>query len=227
MKKFAEIYDIAAKRKGGEEPLRQLIQCNLRTPDELASLPEDRYLSAITEVIFKAGFTWKVVESKWDGFEHAFWNFNVRRCAFMSSEDIETLAQDKAIIRNRQKIITVPSNAAMILEMAEDYGGFGQMLSQWPNDDFIGLIKLLSKKGSRLGGNSGFYFLRKVGKDGFVLGRDGVAALIHAGIIDKMPSSQKALAKVQEAYNQWSQESGLSLAQISLVLAFSTGENRF
>lgn len=221
MKSFAEIYDRAAERKGGEDALNALIQVELKTPQELATIPNDRYLSAMTEAVFKAGFVWKVIENKWDGFEAAFWKFNINRCAYMSEDDIDQLAQDTRIVRNRQKIVSVPANAVMILEQAAEHGSFGKMIGDWPSDDFSGLLRFLSKHGSRLGGNSGQYVLRRMGKDGFVLGRDGVAALVDAGVIDKLPSSQTAMQKVQAAYNQWSHESGLALSQISRVLGYS------
>lgn len=222
MKPFAEIHERAAKRKGGEAELQKLIQVDIKTPDQLAAVTDDRYLSAITKSVFQAGFVWRVIENKWDGFEEAFWKFNVMRCAHMSENDIDTLAQDTRIVRNRQKIITVRDNAVMVYELSIKHGGFGRMLADWPDEDYIGLLALLKQRGSRLGGNSAQYFLRRMGKAGFVLGRDGVAALIDAGVIDKAPTGKAAMQNVQKAYNQWMQESGLNLAQISRVLSLST-----
>lgn len=221
MKSFAEIYDRAAKRKGGEAELQQLIQIDIKTPAQLAATPDDRYLSAMTKAIFMAGFVWKVIENKWDGFEQAFWNFNITRCAYISDDDLDNLVQDTRIVRNGQKIATVQHNAVMIFELAKQHGSFGKMLAEWPDDDFIGLLQLLHKRGSRLGGNSAQYFLRRVGKAGFMLGRDGVAALIDAGAIDKNPNSQSGRLQVQEAYNQWASETDLNMAQISRVLSMS------
>ncbi len=221
MKDFEEIYHRAAKRKGGEAELESLLQINLKTPEQLRDTPDDRYLSAMTNLIFKSGFVWRVIDNKWDGFETAFWKFNVMRCAHMSPEDIDTLAQDTRIVRNRQKIVTVQQNAGFILDIQQSHGSFGQLLADWPDDDTIGLLALLKKRGARLGGNTGQYLLRWVGKDGFVLSRDGVAALIDAGVVDKSPTSQAAMKKVQEAYNQWRAESGRSSAEISRVLGFS------
>jgi non-ribosomal peptide synthetase component F len=65
------------------------------------------------------------------------------------------------------------------------------------------------------------YFLRFAGVDGFVLSRDGVAALIDAGVVDKPPTSKGALQKVQQSYNRWREESGYGLAAISRILALS------
>ncbi|MFW5446840.1 MAG: 3-methyladenine DNA glycosylase, partial [Methylophagaceae bacterium] len=61
------------------------------------------------------------------------------------------------------------------------------------------------------------------GKDGFVLARDGVAAMIRADIITTHPNSKRDLKLVQQAYNVWRDESGLGNAQISRILSLSIG----
>ncbi len=221
MKPFVEIYDRAAKRKGGAKELEKMIRLPMKTPKQLANIPDDRYLAEMTRGVFNAGFVWKIIEHKWDGFEEAFWKFNVMRCAYMSDEDIDRLAEDERIVRNRQKITTVRDNAVMVFELSSKYGSFGKMIGDWPDQDYIGLLDLLKKRGSRLGGLTPQYALRRLGKSGFVLGRDGTAALIDAGVIDKFPTGKAAMRNVQEAYNQWMEESGLSLAQISRVLSLS------
>ena len=95
------------------------------------------------------------------------------------------------------------------------------MLAQWPSDDFVGLLELLNKRGSRLGKLTSQYFLREIGKDGFVLSRDVVAALINAGVIEKPPTSKASFHSIQQGFNNWSEESGLGLSQISRVLGLS------
>jgi hypothetical protein len=40
-------------------------------------------------------------------------------------------------------------------------------------------------------------------------------------VVDKPPTSKKALAAVQAAFNAWAEESGRDLSQISRVLAMS------
>jgi 3-methyladenine DNA glycosylase Tag len=221
MTSFESIYQRAAARKGGDEALRKLLQTGIKNPWELAAIPDHRWLAGMTEAIFKAGFVWKVIENKWPGFEAAFWGFDIDRCAFMSPEDEDALCADTRIIRNRQKILTVPQNAVMINEIRKEHGGFGTFVAEWPDGDFVGLLAYLSKHGARLGGMTAQYFLRFMGKDGFVLSRDGAYALIDAGVITKPPTGKGDLQKVQQAYNQWRQESGFKLANISRILALS------
>lgn len=221
MSDFNTIYQRAVERKGGEDALLALLPTDIKSSTELAEIPDHRYLSEMTKAIFKAGFVWKIIDNKWSGFEEAFWGFDIGRCSFMSPEDEDALCSDQRIIRNRQKILTVPHNAVMINEIAKQHGSFARFIADWPSDDFIGLLDYLSKHGSRLDGMTCQYFLRFIGKDGFVLSRDGVHALIQAGIIEKSPNSKAARRKIQQAYNRWHQESNFGLAQISRILGLS------
>lgn len=221
MRPFSEIYDRAVQRKGGVAAVGALLPDSIKSREELLALGDDRYLSGISKAIFKAGFVWKVIDNKWPGFEEAFWSFDIGRCAAMSPDEEDALCRDTRIVRNRQKILTVPHNAVMIMTAAREYGSFSRLIADWPGEDFVGLLAYLGKHGSRLGGMTAQYFLRFIGRDGFALGRDGVYALIEAGVIDKKPTSKAAMLKVQAAYNRWQQESGFGLAEISRILALS------
>ena len=224
MRSFQEIYHRAAKEKGGESALRELLPL-AKTPDELKATPDDRYLAEMTKGIFRAGFVWRVVENKWDGFEAAFHGFDVASCSMLADEELDRLVQDARIIRNAKKIQAVRNNASFISEIREEHGSFGNFVADWPQDDIVGLWGVLKKRGDRLGGNTGPMFLRFVGKDTFVLSDDVVAVLVDEQVVDKKPSSQKALKATQEAFNRWHVESERPLCQISRILAASVGEH--
>ncbi|MNN94368.1 hypothetical protein D3C81_2129780 [compost metagenome] len=59
------------------------------------------------------------------------------------------------------------------------------------------------------------------GKDTFIPTDDVVAALKAQGIVDKAPTSQRDLATVQAAFNQWQEQSGRPLCQLSMMLAWT------
>ena len=81
-------------------------------------------------------------------------------------------------------------------------------------------------RGSRLGGRTGQYLLRFIGKDSFVTSKDVVACLRDAGLdIAETPTSRKDLKKVQDQFNAWAQESGLPLTHLSRICAMSIGES--
>ncbi len=219
MRHFEKIYQISADRHGGPAELESKLS-KPKPIAELVAMSDDRWLSLITKTVFQAGFNWKVIESKWDGFETAFDGFDIGRCAFMDDEKFDALLQDTRIVRNGTKIATVRDNAAFLLELRAE-GGVGQILGGWPSQDYVGLLQMLAKRGSRLGGASAQYAMRFAGRDSFILSQDVTARLIAEGVIDKPATSKKAMAAVQAAFNIWMEQSGRSLTEISRVLAMS------
>jgi len=220
MEKFNTIFMRAAERHGGEEALRKKLGegQSSHAPDHKS---DDRWLAEFTKRVFQSGFSWKVVDAKWDGFESAFWNFDIKKCAQIDMDDLERLTSDKGIIRNAGKIKSVSVNAQMIQGMKEQAGSADVFIREWASDDFIGLLEYLNKNGSRLGLNTACYALRFSGVPSFILSKDVVAALKFAGVIDKQPTSKMAKRAVQEAFNIWSEHSGKNLSYISRVLALS------
>src|SRR5258708_7424527 len=178
---FKPIRARAEKRKGGPKGLANLLPAK---PDAkaLAKLPDDRILAEMTKRVFSAGFAWSVIEQKWPGFEKAFLGFKPAKLAFQPDEFWDALMNDTHIVRNGVKIMSVRENAQFVQAIAREHGSFGKFLSNWPASDEIGLLDLLNKRGSRLGGNTGQMFLRFVGWDGFVTSKDVVACLPAARI---------------------------------------------
>ena len=148
----------------------------------LAKLGDDRVLSEMAARVFSAGFVWDVIDKKWPGFEEAFLEFNPKRLLFQPAEFWEKLASDKRIVRNPQKIRSVRENAKFVSDIAGEHGSFGKFLADWPADDQVGLMEVLGKRGSRLGGFSGQYLLRFLGWDAFVLSGDVLLCLRDSGV---------------------------------------------
>jgi 3-methyladenine DNA glycosylase Tag len=155
MGRFDAIYTIAAARKGGPDALEALIAEHApKTHDQIAATPDDRILAMMTERVFQAGFSWKVIENKWSGFEAAFNRFDPRACAAMSEETFDALLKDVRIVRNAQKILSVQANARFLLDLAAEHGSAAKALADWPDDDYAGLLELLKTRASRLGGRA-------------------------------------------------------------------------
>lgn len=217
MRHFDEIFEIAATRHGGPDALEAKLS---RPPPAAPPLSDDRWLAHLTRAVFQAGFNWQVIDAKWDGFERAFHGFDLGRNALMDDDAFDALMRNESIVRNAQKIRSVRDNAAFLLELQRE-GGVDTTLGGWPCEDFIGLLDLLKSRGSRLGGATAQYAMRRAGRDGFVLGQDGTARLIAEGVINKPATSKTALRAVQAAFNSWQAQSGRSLMEISQVLARS------
>lgn len=220
---FAAIRKRAELRKGGAAALAALLPPP-PDPDAVAALSDDRALAEMTRRIFCSGFVWRVVENKWPGFEAAFGGFDVARLCFEPDEFWEALGRDTRIVRHGAKILAVRGNARFVADIAAEHGSFGRYLAGWPADDQAGLLEVLGKRGSRLGGMTGQYLLRFLGCDGWMTSRDMVACLRDAGLeIGETPTSRRELQLVQAQMNAWAAESGLSLTQLSRICALSIG----
>ena len=220
MRTFDEILAIAAERKGGVAKALEGIRQPL-TADQLAALPDAAWLAQMARGIFQAGISWKVVEAKWPEILEAFQGFDPGSVSMLDEDGIEALVNDRRVIRSGPKILAIRENAQLICDVAADYGSFGRRIGDWPDGDFIGLMAWLAKGGSRLGGTTGPYMLRQMGKESFLLSQDVTARLVGEGVIDGPASSQKALRAVQSAFDQWKAESGRNFNEISAVLARS------
>lgn len=223
MRDFAEIHAIAAARKGGARALDAMMSGPLPKA-ELAATPDDRWLSAMAKAVFQAGFSWPVIEKKWPGFETAFDGFAPARVANYGDADMDRLLADAGIVRNGAKIQSVIDNAVFLTDLAAEHGSAARFFADWPEADLVGLLEVMSKRGARLGGNTGQRVLRMMGKDSFVLSPDVTARLIAEGVVDKPPTSKRDMAAVQAAFNDWAVQSGRSLTEISRTLAMSIGD---
>lgn len=235
MKDFDKIYARACDRKGGKKALEILLgqkitgkklSVDKAAQQSVAELSDDRILSAFTKQIFKSGFVWRVVENKWPDFEESFFDFNIEKVLMMPEEMLEKKAADPKIIRNYNKVKTIKANAQMMFEyQTEHKTSFAQFIADWPSSDIIGLWAFLKKHGQRLGGNTGPYALRLLGKDTFILSSDVEAYLRANKIIDGGLQSKKSLTAIQAYFNSLQQESGYSLTQSSRLIAFASGDN--
>ncbi|MDE3739813.1 MULTISPECIES: DNA-3-methyladenine glycosylase I [Pseudomonas] len=218
MRDYRWLHEYCLNRFGSAEALEARLP-QPRSEAELRALSDDRYLSLMALRVFRAGLKHSLVDAKWPAFEEVFFGFDPEKVVLMGAEHLERLMQDARLIRHLGKLKSVPRNAQFVLDVAREKGSFGALIADWPVTDIVGLWKYLAKHGNQLGGLSAPRFLRMVGKDTFIPTDDMVAALKAQDIIDKAPTSQKDLAQVQAAFNQWHAESGRPLCQLSVMLA--------
>ena len=224
MEKFIDIQDRAIQRKGSQQMLNSLLSKPLASKD-LIALSDDIWLEEFTRKIFQSGFYWSVINNKWPGFREVFWDFNITKLLMMSPEMYEQRASDERIVRNFNKVKTIAVNTMMIHSTAQEHGSFSQFINDWSSEDIIGLWAWLKKHGARLGGNTGAYSLRVMGKDTFILSRDAESYFRSHKIIDGGLQTKKSLTAIQAFFNEMQQQSGLSLQEISQTLSYSVGDN--
>jgi len=227
---FNALYDLACQRKGDEQTLLNLIKHspnpNICDNQAIAKLSDDRILAELSKKVFQSGFVWRVVEAKWPSFEEVFWGFDIDKLIMMPDPMLEEKAKNPAIIRNLKKVWTIRDNAFMLHDARLREGcSFAEFIANWPSSDIIGLWAYLKKHGSRLGGNTGPYALRALGKDSFLLTRDVERYLREAEIVETGIQSKSALNNAQRFFNALQDQSGWTYRDLSLLVAFSSGTN--
>lgn len=223
MGSFAEIRERAEERKGGADALKALMP---KLPDHnvLRAIPDDRLLSQMARYVFYAGFVRNIIDAKWPGFEAAFSGFDPAFLNLAPDDYWHDLTSDARVVRNGAKIMSVRENARLIRQLADEHGSAGRFFADWPISDHIGLLSVLDKQANRLGGMSGQYFLRAIGRDSFVMSHDVLVCLRLSGLpISEAKPGKKDLKLIQEQFNAWHEESGLPLTYLSRICAFSIG----
>ena len=117
----------------------------------------------MSKVVFQTGISWRVVESKWPEIREAFGGFRVEAVAGYGADDIERLAGDRRVIRNRRKLEAIRGNAAKILELDATHGSFQSYLRS--HASFEALVKDLRREFKFLGDIGSHYFLYVVGEE--------------------------------------------------------------
>jgi 3-methyladenine DNA glycosylase Tag len=222
--KFSAIFNRAAERKGGPERLELLLTAPLPA-SAIATITDDRFLSAFTKKVFQSGFVWRVVEQKWPAFEELFFQFDIEKVLLMPDEMLEKKASDPAIIRNFRKVSSIRDNAIMIKDVSHEHGSFAAFVNSFSEGNITDLWAFLKRAGARLGGNTGPYALRALGVDTFLLSRDVEAYFRQHKLIDGGLNTKRSLTTINDCFKSWQQESGLSYQTLSKIVAYSCGDN--
>ncbi|MBR9907195.1 MAG: DNA-3-methyladenine glycosylase I [Gammaproteobacteria bacterium] len=218
--KFSYFYDQAIARHGSQQEIAGRLP-SVAANEQIREISDDRILAEITRCVFRAGFAWQVIKNKWQGFEDAFAGFLPIYWQQVPPERLDELARDTRIVRNPQKIATVPLNARMIVEVAEQHGSFGAFLANWPRSEQHQLLAYLKKHGARLGGTAAQHVLRRVGWDGYLLTPDNLTALRNHKLLDASPYSKRGAEQIQRVFNQWHAETGMPYSHLSRILSMS------
>jgi DNA-3-methyladenine glycosylase I len=72
----------------------------------------------------QAGLSWLTILKRREGYRRAYDGFNPQKIAQWDQKKIESLLQDKGIIRNRLKVEAARTNAKAFLETAKEFGSF-------------------------------------------------------------------------------------------------------
>src|SRR3954454_13887210 len=76
----------------------------------------------------QAGLSWNTILNKREGYRRAFAGFDAEVVARFGPDDVERLLADPGIVRNRLKVASTIENAARIVELRDEPGGFDAYL---------------------------------------------------------------------------------------------------
>ena len=132
-------------------------------PPQIVPQSLNDYLEVMTKAVFQSGMSWKVVNSKWPGFQAGFHEFDVAAVAAMDESAIDTLAADTRIIRNRRKIVATVHNAQRLIELDEEYDGIRNYFRS--HGDFYTVLKDVRKQFKYMGDTGTYYWMYVLGEE--------------------------------------------------------------
>lgn len=86
---------------------------------------------------FQAGLSWECILNKRDSFIKAFDNFDIDKIINYDSNKVNSLLNNKDIIRNKLKINATISNAKVFKEIQKEYGSFDKYIWHFTNNKVI------------------------------------------------------------------------------------------
>lgn len=79
----------------------------------------------------QAGLSWETILNRRNEYRKAFKNFDPKKVARMTQEDVEKLQTNIGIIRNRLKIESSISNARVFITIQKEFGSFSAYMWSW------------------------------------------------------------------------------------------------
>jgi len=81
----------------------------------------------------QAGLSWETVLKRREGYRELFKNFDPKKCATISDEELQSFLQNEKIIRNRLKVFSVRKNAQIFVAIQKEFGSFSNYLWAFVN----------------------------------------------------------------------------------------------
>lgn len=85
---------------------------------------DDRLFEFLLLETFQAGLSWITILRRRESFAKAFDNFDYKKIAQYTQEDIDRLMADPGIIRNRLKVLAAITNAQNYMKVRQEFGSF-------------------------------------------------------------------------------------------------------
>ena len=106
----------------------------MHVPEQIEPRGLADYLETMSKSVFQTGISWRVVDSKWPEIREAMRDFDPDTIARFGDMELEELANDKRVIRNRRKLKAIVDNARQMIDLEAKHGSFRNYLRS--HDDF-------------------------------------------------------------------------------------------
>ena len=135
----------------------------MQAPERIQPQRLADYLEVMSKTVFQSGISWQVVHKKWPGTREAFRGFDPEALLALNPDELDALASDTRIIRNRRKVEAIIENGRRMLELEKANGSFRAYLRS--QGGFEPLVKDLRKRFKFVGDMGAYYFLYVVGEE--------------------------------------------------------------
>lgn len=125
---------------------------------------------------FQAGLSWECILNKREAFRKAFDDFDYKKISHYDENKLQSLMQDKGIVRNRLKIKAAVTNARIFRKIQMECGSFDRYIWSFTNGNIVyetglatsplsdAISKDLRKMGMKFVGSTVIYaYLQAVG----------------------------------------------------------------
>jgi len=119
----------------------------------------------LSKAVFNAGFSYQVVNNKWEDIKEVFYDFEPKIISNWTVDEISKALNSPKIIRNSRKVTAIVSNAKVFLDLLNKYKTFENYLKSFRDKPYEEKQKILSKQFKWLGPTGAHFFLWSIGED--------------------------------------------------------------
>ena len=129
--------------------------------------PDDEkgYFEILSKAVFNAGFSYQVVNTKWEGIKEVFNEFDPEIISNWTIDEVSDALESPKIIRNGKKVKAIVTNAKIFLELIEKHSSFDNYLKSFRDKPYEEKQKIIAKQFKWLGPTGAHFFLWSIGED--------------------------------------------------------------
>lgn len=133
-------------------------------PPQRKPVDEKGYFEILSKAVFNAGFSYQVVNTKWEGIKEVFEEFDPEIISNWTIDEISNALESPKIIRNAKKVKAMVSNAKIFLEIIKKHSSFEDYLKSFREKSYEEKQQIIAKQFRWLGPTGAHFFLWSIGE---------------------------------------------------------------